>query len=347
MTRVLFLSNIPTPYQLDFFGALAKSAVVLAVFLWGRESNRDWRLAEKPWLRVLSDSQRKPGWEELRALLEQFKPVHVLVGGYRLPLSIRLRWYCLRHGISFHYWLEKPLPVSGIRALIRRLVWALTLPFAKQVFCIGKEAMAAYGPFSRRIVNFCYSIDASRYAQRRELPSKPLKCLYIGQYIVRKGIPELLEAFAGIAPDQATLSLVGSGELKSLVSEYTQKYSHISEGGFVEPDELPQLISRHDLLLVPSRHDGWAVVVVEAMASGLPVISTRDTGAFAEMGQWVGAVRTGTLCEVDARSIRQAVIGYLSAPERITREGLQGREVMLASPAESKNAVEILLAALK
>lgn len=346
MTRVLFLSNIPTPYQLDFFGALAKSVDVLAVFLWGRESNRDWRLAEKPWLRVLGSNQGNPGWDELCALLEKFKPEHVLVGGYRLPLSFRLRWYCLRHGISFHYWLEKPLPVSGMRGLVRRFVWMLTLPFAKQVFCIGKEAMAAYGPFSRRTVNLPYSIDASRYAQRREPPSKPLKCLYIGQYIYRKGIPELLEAFAGIAPDQATLSLVGSGELKSLVSDYTQKYSHISEGGFVEPDELPQLISRHDLLLAPSRHDGWAVVVVEAMASGLPVISTRHTGAFAEMAQWRGAQRTGALCEVDAASIRQAVIEYVGAPERIAREGLQARDLMCASPAESKNAVGILLTAL-
>ncbi len=347
MTRVLFLSNIPTPYQLDFFGALAKSADVLAVFLWGRESNRDWRLAEKPWLRVLGNNQGKPGWDELRALLEQFKPEHVLVGGYHLPLSSRLRWYCFRRGVSFHYWLEKPLPASGMRALIRRFAWALTLPFAQQVFCIGKEAIAAYNPFSHRTVNLPYSIDASRYAQRRELPSKPLKCLYIGQYIVRKGIPELLEAFAGIAPNEATLSLVGSGELKSLVSDYTQKYSHISESGFVEPDELPQLISQYDLLLVPSRHDGWAVVVVEAMASGLPVVSTRHTGAFVEMGQWEGAVRTGTLCEVDARSIRQAVIGYVSAPERITKEGMQGRVVMLASPAESNSAAGIFLAALK
>jgi len=346
MTRVLFLSNIPTPYQLDFFGALAKSVDVLAVFLWGRESNRDWRLAEKPWLQVLGSNQGNPGWDELCALLDKFKPEHVLVGGYRLPLSFRLRWYCLRHGISFHYWLEKPLPVSGMRGLIRRVVWALTLPFAKQVFCIGKEAMAAYGPFSRRTVNLPYSIDASRYTQRIGLPSKPIKCLYIGQYIVRKGIPEMLDAFAGIAPDQATLSLFGSGELKSLVSDYTQKYSHISEGGFVEPDELPQLISRHDLLLVPSRHDGWAVVVVEAMVSGLPVVSTRYTGAFMEMGLWEGRAKTGALCTVDVNSIRNAVVEYANNPRRIVVEGIEGRNVLLASLAESKNAARVLLNAL-
>lgn len=347
MTRVLFLSNIPTPYQLDFFGELAKSTDVLAVFLWGRESNRDWHLAKKPWIRVLNSNQDNPRWNELHALLEKFRPEHVIVGGYRLPLSLRLRWYCLRNRIPFHYWLEKPLPVNWMRSLIRRLMWVMTLPFATQVFCIGKEAMAAYDTFSCKTVNLPYSINTSRYLQRRGLPSKPLKCLYIGQYIARKGIPELLDAFAGIAPDCATLSLYGSGELKSLVLDCAKKYCHISEGGFVEPDELPYLISKHDLLLVPSRHDGWAVVVAEAMASSLPVVSTQYTGAFLEIGQWEGMVRTGTICDVDAQSIRRAIIEYVHNPERVLSEGQQARATILGSPAESSNAVCILMAALK
>ncbi len=347
MTRVLFLSNIPTPYQLDFFGAVAKSVDVLAVFLWGRESNRDWNLAEKPWLRLLGGGQRRPIWRELRTLLEEFKPDHVLVGGYRLPLSFRLRWYCALHGICFSYWLEKPLPVTWLRAVLRRCVWALTLPFAKQIFCIGKEAMVAYGPYARKTVNLPYSIDASRYVLRSGEPNKPIKCLYIGQYIVRKGLPELLEAFAEIAPNQATLSLVGSGELKSMVLQYIENYAHIREHGFVEPNDLPQLISQFDLLLVPSRHDGWAVVVVEAMASGLPVISTSDTGAFVELGQWKGPARTGALCKVDAHSIRNGVFEYINNPERIASEGFSARKVILTSSAESRNAAVTLLDALE
>jgi len=346
MTRVLFLSNIPTPYQIDFFGAVAKSVDVLAVFLWGRESNRDWNLAEKPWLRILGGGQRRPIWRELRSLLEEFKPDHVLVGGYRLPLSFRLRWYCVLHGICFNYWLEKPLPVTRLRAVLRRCVWALTLPFASQIFCIGREAIKAYGPYARKTINLPYSVDASRYFLRSSDPNRPLKCLYIGQYIVRKGVPELLEAFAGIAPDQATLSLVGSGELGSMVSSYTTKYPHISEYGFVEPEELPRLISQYDLLLVPSRHDGWAVVVVEAMIAGLPVISTRGTGAFMELGKWEGGEQTGSLCTVDIHSIRTSVIEYVNRPERIAEEGCAAHKVILVSPAESENAAKVLLTGL-
>jgi glycosyltransferase involved in cell wall biosynthesis len=227
--------------------------------------------------------------------------------------------------------------------VIRQFVWALTLPFARQIFCIGKEAMEAYRPYAKKTVNLPYSIDASRYVSRHSESNKPVKCLYIGQYIVRKGVPELLEAFEGIGPDQAMLSLYGSGELMSLVANYTQKYSHINEGGFVEPDELPRLISNHDLLLVPSHHDGWAVVVAEAMASSLPVISTRYTGAFVELGQWKGAFRTGALCEVNAQSIRQTILEYVNEPERLTRDGKLGRAIILASSAESKNAARVLL----
>ena len=340
------LSNIPAPYQLDFFGALAKNADVLAVFLQERETNRDWELDNKDWVRILGCSRGYSKWAELRGIINQFEPDHVIVGGYRLSLSLKLKWYCFRRGIPFYYWLEKPLPSNRVRKIIRYLVWMLTLPFARGVFCIGKEAMSAYKFFSKRVINLPYSIDASRYCQRNKLINKPLKCLYIGQYITRKGIQELLLGFSKISTDQATLTIVGSGEMKAEISFYTKKYSHIKEVGFLSPDQLPSIISQHDLLIAPSRHDGWAVVLVEAMISGLPVISTSNTGAFVELVELNGLERSGTLCEVDPESIRDAIIGYVEDPDRISREGACARKKVLNSHAESKNAAKYLLTIL-
>jgi len=345
--KILFLSNIPTPYQLDFLGKLSEIAEVRAVFLWGREVNRDWSLSQKPWLRILSGENEKADWKKLHTILAEFKPEYVLVGGYRLQLSFKLKIYCALKKVSFHYWLEKPLPAVGLRKLLRAVVWVTVLPFSKSVFCIGNEAVNIYRPFARKVFNLPYSIDSKRYKERYGLPSKPLKCLYIGQYIARKGVPELLQAFAGLDMDQANLTLVGSGELQDLVKNYALKYKNINELGFVNPDQLPSVISQHDILLAPSRHDGWSVVVVEAMISGLPVISTSQTGAFIQLSRDANNMKLGNFCEVDADSIRDAVMDYVNYPEKVLNEGRAAKVTVMDSLVESKNAVIQLIECLK
>lgn len=345
--KILFLSNIPTPYQMDFFSRLSDIADVNAVFLWGREANRDWSLSQRPWLRILKGEDQKSSWAELYELLVDFKPDCVLVGGYRLPLSFRLKIFCTLRHIPFHYWLEKPLPTFGMRKFIRSAVWIATLPFAKSVLCIGNEAVQAYRPFSRKVSNLPYSIDSRRYVERKALCCRPLKCLYVGQYIPRKGVPELLQAFAKIKPDQANLTLVGSGDLQDLVKKYVVQYENINDLGFVDPDQLPSVISKFDILVAPSLHDGWAVVVVEAMISGLPVISTRHTGAFVQLTSEMVNMKIGEFCIVNAESIREAVMNYVYYPENILVEGKAAREVVMNSLAESKNAARQLIKVLK
>ena len=53
--------------------------------------------------------------------------------------------------------------------------------------------------------------------------------------------------------------------------------------GFKDWDELPELYASADVLCVPSRYDGWGLVVPEGLASGLPVIATDRMGAALEV----------------------------------------------------------------
>jgi glycosyltransferase involved in cell wall biosynthesis len=52
--------------------------------------------------------------------------------------------------------------------------------------------------------------------------------------------------------------------------------------GFRDWNDLPQEYAGADILCVPSRHDGWGLVVPEGLAAGLPIISTQQTGAAVE-----------------------------------------------------------------
>jgi glycosyltransferase involved in cell wall biosynthesis len=163
--------------------------------------------------------------------------------------------------------------------------------------------------------------------------------LFVVQFIPRKGTAELLEAFASIPPEKATLALAGSGELKPLVETYATKHPHIQLLGFMEPAALVAAFAQYDLFILPSRHDGWAVVVAEAMAAGLPVIGTRHTGAFVDL---VAPNRCGVACEVNAASMTAALATYIEEPERITVDGAKARETLLHSRAEARVAANAL-----
>ena len=54
--------------------------------------------------------------------------------------------------------------------------------------------------------------------------------------------------------------------------------------GFLELDEMPALMKRHDVFLCPSRYDGWGMVVPEALAAGMPVIATDEMGSVLDIG---------------------------------------------------------------
>lgn len=338
--RIAFLSNIPTPYQLDFLDRLSELGAVRALFLDATMQNHDWSLGPRSFVSVIDRERRGARFRLLRDL-ERFRPDAVLVGGYRLPFAEVTRWWARARGARFYYWLEKPLPSSPLRARMRELAWRARLPRADGVAAIGGEAEATYARFARRTLNLPYSIEVARYAvARSSTPSGPLRFLYVGQLIPRKGIAELLEAFSSLArPETASLTLAGSGELRSLVEQHTKDYANISYRGHVAPDELPRLFGEHDVFVAPSRHDGWAVVVCEAMASGMPVIGTRDTGAFVEL---VRHRENGYECEVSPASIRAALEYYTSNLELVREHGSRGATAVAASRANAPNAARAL-----
>lgn len=338
--RIFFLSNIPTPYQVDFWKSIQHSAVVSAVFLSDNEPNRDWNLCLPEWASIVSPRSANAS-HLLRRHLAEFRPDVIVVGGYRLPLVWQALFFAWRNQARFFYWLEKPLPSTRIKAFFRRLIWQITLPLADGVLCIGRSAQRAYSPYARSTLNLPYSIDISRYSSRDICPAAlPVKFLFVGQYIERKGLVPLLEVFSSLDPAVASLSLAGSGAFAPLVADYSCTYSHICDYGFVQPHALPALLASHDVFILPSRHDGWGVVILEAMASGLPVISTLDTGAFEDLLLGSGV---GRLCEPNPASIAAAVAYYLERPSAIQREGSLAYDLICASDSNVLNSSESLL----
>ncbi|MEH1017518.1 glycosyltransferase family 4 protein [Micromonospora sp. CPCC 206060] len=127
------------------------------------------------------------------------------------------------------------------------------------------------------------AIDFDDFAWRPEPPREPLRWLYVGRLSEHKGVRPLLEAFARISGEKptASLTLVGSGaledELRTRVRELelTERVRLLPA---VPPDQVAGLMHRHDLLVHASRMETFGMTVVEAIATGTPVLVARSEG---------------------------------------------------------------------
>jgi glycosyltransferase involved in cell wall biosynthesis len=101
--------------------------------------------------------------------------------------------------------------------------------------------------------------------------------------IQRKGIDLLLLAFDRLiqSGNDARLLLVGrEADLPKLLSTMNPvTRTKIRYEGFRPPERLPEFFEQSDAFVLPSRYDGWGVVINQALAAGLPIITTNAVGA--------------------------------------------------------------------
>ncbi|MBI3445758.1 MAG: glycosyltransferase family 4 protein [Magnetospirillum sp.] len=137
----------------------------------------------------------------------------------------------------------------------------------------------AEGVAADRLLVNPYGVDLSRFAppvagrQGRGVP----RLLFVGSVGVRKGVPELLTAFAGLK-GRAELHLIGPVE-----PGFAPLLRKLAGDGVVLRGPLPgaALAAEYeaaDAFLLPSVEEGFGMVILQAMAAGLPVIASTATG---------------------------------------------------------------------
>lgn len=106
----------------------------------------------------------------------------------------------------------------------------------------------------------------------------------VGQFIYRKGFDVLLEAWKQI-DDEAQLLIIGGGDLQNSYEDYIKQNSlkNVNIIGFMQKEELFKYYCASDIFVLPTREDVWGLVINEAMAVGLPVITTDNCNAGLEL----------------------------------------------------------------
>ena len=297
--RILFMTVIPSPYQRQLFERLWKAQdfdVKVLYYAMGAH-DRQWQHPElAPFESVMPGVQLR--WlggsaycnpRVLRSVSEVDANV-VVVSDYSVPTAqVAMRALGMR-GRTWIFWGELPgfNQRNRLGSFMRRRLQA-PLATARAIAAIGSKAVVAYEELfpGKAIFNIPYFCDLAPYQDARRKKSTVqgdyVDVLFSGQLILRKGCDVLVEAFLKVASRhaQARLVVLGGGPerqaLEGMVPDALRE--RVVFLGHREPHEIPEIFASADVFCLPSRHDGWGVVVNEAIGAGLPLVVSDAVGA--------------------------------------------------------------------
>lgn len=125
-----------------------------------------------------------------------------------------------------------------------------------------------------RVLEYCY--DEALFADlphpRARSAKEPVRFLFLGLAIPRKGIQYVLEAISRIPASQASLTIVGTfGVPNEIIARYADRIDHRPT---VARADVPAIMAAHDVLLFPSHFEGAGIVLYEALAAGMALIQS-------------------------------------------------------------------------
>ncbi len=333
--KLCIFSVLPSPYQRDLFRALAgRGDVTLRVF-YAEEAAPDspWPQGPpEPWEAVLPGVCAGRG--NLRVKWNPHPPRPLpeerVVLNLDLPSLTTQRLMRTLPARSWIFWGERlRTQTVAWRKAASRMISA-PLSRARGIVGVGERAAADYsGRFPGvPTASIPYHCDLSAFLAlpTKNVPEDGVRFLFCGQMIRRKGIDLLARAFSRLVGDghNVRLTLVGrdadwSGIAAGLEARVRGR---IEVAGFQPPDALPRFFGKADVFVLPSRHEGWGVVVNQAIGAGLPVLCSEAVGA----GELVRSRENGLLFKADdADALYDAMHEMVRLRAEIPRYGAASR----------------------
>ena len=348
MERILFLTNYASPYRVRFFDELGKSAQVTVLYSdrrgtlshrddkWFEEGEGGFRAVQLSG--AIGKGRKTLCFSVLRWLKRDYDAI--IVAGYSSPTVILAMLWMRLLGIPFYMEIDGGLirESSGLRYWIKRFLVRLPSGWLTS----GKyptRFLTHYGADPSRVVEYPFS-SLSQGDILEEIPTEQEKqelrqqlgirdkrvILAVGQFIHRKGFDVLLHA-AKKLPSDVGIYIVG-GEADACYTDLRQALglTNVHFWGFRQRQELTQLYKAADLFCLPTREDIWGLVINEAMAFGLPVVTTDQCVAGLELvengvnGYLVPIEDPDALCE----SLNRVLSSDMEAMGRASLRKIQG-----------------------
>lgn len=306
MKRVLFITNYPSPYRVCFYDELAKYMDVTVLFS-DRIEDKKHRSAE--WFisgegrfkavqlkkRVATIGGRDLCLDVISWLKQKWDAI--IVCGYAYPTIVLAMIYMRLHRIPFYMEVDGGLirETSGPRLWLKKLLVSQAdawISSGKQTtaylvhYGAKEDAMHLY-PFTslweKEIASRVPDEEEKVQLRKKlDMPEKKI-VLYVGRYDPKKGMEDLLHASPEIDADAGIYFVGGAAEETHQMFCKEKGLTNVHFVGFKKKDALEAYYRAADLLVLPTWSDVWGLVINEAMAHGLPVITTEQCVAGMEL----------------------------------------------------------------
>lgn len=291
--KILFITNIPSPYRVDFFNELGKCCELTVAFERVRAKDRDSRWQsdtfhgfEPVFLKGIAlGTDASIGFQVVSVIKRGFDLV--ILGGYSSPVYFIAMEYMKMRGIPFVLNADGGF-VKQDRQLIYTLKhYMISLPSAwLSTGELTDVYLKHYGAASDRIYRYpftsvrekdCYLASKEEKIQKKHLLHIKEKqvIITVGQFIHRKGLDLLIQCGRWLHTDIGIYIIGGEcGEEyhRLLKAEWGGR---IHFEGFKSRDELREYYIAADIFAFPTREDIWGLVLNEAMAFGLPSVASK------------------------------------------------------------------------
>lgn len=322
--QVLWITNFAAPYRLPVWRALSRQvALTVALVVDAKNFHLDGANRGNEWSPTAQATETFP-LETLRTsrIPRIARPIHflharkewkrfhsrgsVLLGGWEEPVYWQALFLAKIKGartVGFYESISQSQTyrrgiIAGARRLFFRSLDAVVVPGVA-----AASAIEAMGVPQERIFRGFNAVDVAVFheARRRTVRSaeeEGHRFVFVGRLIELKNIPAIITAFARIAFDGDTLTIIGSGEQKADLLRQVNDLgldNRVLFHGPVNYLELPDLLAQFDTLVLASRTEVWGLVVNEALAAGLHCVVGRRCGVAASVENMRGVF----VCDID------------------------------------------------
>ncbi|HTL27797.1 MAG TPA: glycosyltransferase family 4 protein [Tepidisphaeraceae bacterium] len=318
-TLAVICNSLP-PYRVHVQERLARELDVNLFSLVTHEgTDRRWKFNPPPGINPVSFGLDRAGcghWFNLAAYRKGGEVIEwlranradcVVIFGYSDATRVRVIRWCHRNGVPCFVWGDSNIlgdRATGAKAAAKEWFVSTVLSWCTGALACGQRGVAyfeKYGVPRERIFLFPNepdyelirrvsdeSLDAVK--QRYRLARGRRRMIYSGRLTQVKRVDLLIDAFAAVANERSEWDLIiaGDGELKlSLQARVPADLKdRIIWTGFLDDQQALSAFYRlSDVLVLPSDFEPWALVINEAAAAGLAIVSSSVVGAVPELVQ--------------------------------------------------------------
>lgn len=250
--------------------------------------------------------------------------------GYALRKLLKLKCIVLALNVEqFQWW--------GGKGLLRRMQWFYLYNIGigkniKAIGCTGDSSIEAHQKAfvsRKRLFDFIYTVPSPQSYLLEQVSNSNLpnvangesgcKFVYVGQIISRKCVIEMVKVFKSLNIVDYSLEIIGGGDKENELIDIIKDNRRIHYWGKIAPSAVRKILLQTDVLIQPSKLEGWGCTVNEGLMMGNRVLISDAVGSRSLINnrEWLGTTfRSGNWKDLRTKIIVEIKRGKRSMDER-------------------------------